>query len=74
MKPPKKSFSAVVEAAKTADPSTTLRSGRDDKGRGVVDLCICYRDRKVGMTSMIGNSQGKTEISLDSAGWVLRAS
>jgi hypothetical protein len=31
-------------SGRTADPSTTLRSGRDDKGRGVTHLGSCYSD------------------------------
>jgi hypothetical protein len=35
----------AVAGGRTADPSTTLRSGRDDKGRGATHLEICYWDR-----------------------------
>jgi hypothetical protein len=71
-------------AWRTADPSTTLRFGRDDKGSGVAKVVVVSGGKETagpsttllrssGMTSMIGNGQGKTEISLDSAEWVLRA-
>jgi hypothetical protein len=31
-------------SGRTADPSTPLRSGRDDKGRGVTHIESCYSD------------------------------
>ena len=34
----------ALRSAATADPSTTLRSGRDDKGRAVTHLGSCYSD------------------------------
>ena len=34
-------------AARTADPSTTLRFGRDDKGRVITHLKICESDREL---------------------------
>ena len=33
-------------AARTADPSTALRFGRDDKGRAVTHLKVCESDRE----------------------------
>ena len=39
--------SSVAENGTTADPSTALRSGRDDKGRVVTFLGICFWERKV---------------------------
>jgi hypothetical protein len=36
-------------SAKTADPSTALRSGRDDKGRGVAQVGVVSGIDRVGV-------------------------
>jgi hypothetical protein len=43
----------VAGQDRTADPSTALRSGRDDKGRGVTHLKVCESDRKIAKLGLL---------------------